>query len=151
MSHLAKLNLKTVQRTVNADPVIARREKLIAKLDQQKLVLAAIKLGNQHEVVEKHWRQSASGERVRVDVIKRIGPWFFERDNGWYVQCRYGNRVLNISGRSNAVFVNKLEEVAAVLDALRAAADGGELDKAILLAAKSMTSSSASSPRTAVP
>ena len=137
MSHLAKLNLKTVQRTVNADPVIARREKIIAKLDQQKLVLAAIKLGNQHEVVEKHWRQSASGERVRVDVIKRIGPWFFERDNGWYVQCRYGNRVLNISGRSNAVFVNKLDEVAAVRDALRAAAENGKLDRAVLLAMKS--------------
>jgi frataxin-like iron-binding protein CyaY len=141
MSHLAKLNLKTVQRSAQTDPVVARREKLTAKLDQQKLVLAAMREGKRYEVGEKHWRRNDNGERVLVDVVKQVRAWFFEQDNGWYVQCRYGNRVLNISGRSNAVFVNKLDEIAAVLDSLSAAAESGELDKALLLAAKSMTAS----------
>jgi len=33
--------------------------------------------------------------------------------------------------------MNKLDEVAAVLDALKTAADGGELDRAVLSATKS--------------
>jgi hypothetical protein len=70
---------------------------------------------------------------------KRVRPWFFQQDNGWYVQCRYGSRVLSISGKSNAVFVDKLDEVAAVLDAFAAAAASGELDRAVLVAMKATT------------
>ena len=64
------------------------------------------------------------------------GPWWFEQDNGCYVQCRYGSRILNINGRNNAVFVNRIDEVAAVLEVFRAAAAAGELDKAVLMAMK---------------
>jgi len=39
------------------------------------------------------------------------------------------------------VFVNKLEEVAAVLEAFRAATESGELDRAVLLAMKAKTAS----------
>lgn len=139
MSFLAKLNLKTVQRVVQKDPVIARREKLLAGIAEQKLVLDAMALGNVYETKVKRWRENDMGERVLVEVNKRIRPWFFEQDNGWYVQCRYGSRVLSINGKSNAVFVNKLEEVAAVLAAFGAAAESGELDRAVLLAMKAKT------------
>jgi len=38
MSYIAKLNLKTVQRTVQKDPVLARRDKLMAGIDEQQRV-----------------------------------------------------------------------------------------------------------------
>lgn len=134
MSVLAKLNLKTVQRVVQKDPVIARREKLLAGIAEQKLVLDAMARGESYITRVKRWKDDGNGDKVLVEVPKRVRPWFFQQDNGWYVQCRYGSRVLTISGKSNAVFVNKLEEVAAVLDAFVAATDSGELDKAVLLA-----------------
>lgn len=136
MSFLAKLNLKTVQRVIQKDPVIARREKLMAGIAEQKLVLDAMVRGEAYEVPIKRWRENEAGERVQVDASKRIRPWWFEQDNGWYVQCRYGSRILNINGRNNAVFVNKIEEVAAVLEVFGAAAEAGELDKAVLIAMK---------------
>lgn len=136
MSFLAKLNLKTVQRVIQKDPVIARREKLMAGIAEQKLVLDAMVRGEAYEVPIKRWRENEAGGRVQVDATKRIRPWWFEQDNGWYVQCRYGSRILNINGRSNAVFVSKIEEVAAVLEVFRAAAEAGELDKAVLMAMK---------------
>ena len=136
MSHLAKLNLKTVQRVIQKDPVIARREKLIAGIVEQKLVLEAMLRGETYEVRVKRWRNNEAGERVQIDDAKRIRPWWFEQDNGWYVQVRYGSRILNISGKSNSVFVGQLQEVAAVLDAFQDAAEAGELDKAVLLAMK---------------
>ena len=136
MSYLAKLNLKTVQRVTQKDPVIARREKLLAGIAEQKLVLDAMARGESYVTRVKRWKADGNGDKTLVEVPKRVRPWFFQQDNGWYVQCRYGSRILAISGRSNAVFVNKLDEVAAVLEVFGAAADSGELDKAVLLAMK---------------
>ena len=136
MSYLAKLNLKTVQRNTQQDPVIARREKLAAAIEEQFRVLSAALKGEEYTVKTKRWQQNDAGERVRVEHDKRVRPWFFEQDNGFYVQCRYGSRILNINGKSNAVFVDKLEDVAAVLEAFKLAAESGELDKAVMLATK---------------
>lgn len=83
---------------------------------------------------------NAEGERVQVEGAKRIRPWFFSQDNGWYVQCRYGARILNINGKSNAVFVDTLEAVRPILEAFIAAAESGELDRAVLMSMKASTS-----------
>jgi hypothetical protein len=140
MSHLAKLNLKTVQRNTQKDPVIARREKLAAAIEEQGRVLAAALNGNEYSVKTKRWQTNDAGERVRVVHDKRVRAWFFEQDGGWYVQCRYGSRILNINGKSNAVFVDKLEDVAGILEAFKNAAETGELDKAIVFATKARSS-----------
>ncbi len=49
------------------------------------------------------------------------------------MQCRYGTRVLMLHGKNNAVFVDKLEQVAEVLGVFWAAALAGEFERAILL------------------
>jgi hypothetical protein len=134
MSFLAKLNLKTVSRVVNKDPILQRRDKLAAGIDEQGRVLEARMRGEEFTVTKQRWATNDEGQRVQVERLSRVRPWFFEQDNGWYVQCRYGSRILHINGKSNAVFVDKLDEVAAVLAAFGDAAKSGELDKAVLLA-----------------
>lgn len=136
MSFLAKLNLKTVHRNVQKDPVTARRDKLVAAIEEQTRVLAAALKGEEYAVQVKRWRDNEAGERVRVNADKLVRAWFFEQDGGYYVQCRYGTRILNINGKSNAVFVEELVAVQGVLDAFKAAAASGELDKAIAFATK---------------
>jgi hypothetical protein len=56
---------------------------------------------------------------------------FFEQDGGWYVQCKYGSRALELGKDGNAVFVKALADVEGALQALYAAAVAGELDAAI--------------------
>ena len=131
MNALAKLNFKTVTKTTTRDPVIARREKLITALKEQKLVYAAVLEGKDHRVERHKWMNNEHGERVSVQTHRRVRPWFFEQDGGWYVQCRYGARVIAADGTNNAVFVKTLKEVEPVLDAFVAAASAGELDTAI--------------------
>ena len=140
MSALAKLNLKTVQRTVKQDPVIARREKLVAAIEEQGRVLAAVLACEEYTVKTMRWQTNEAGERVRVEHAKLVRAWFFEQDNGYYVQCRYGSRVLSINGKSNAVFVDKLDDVAGVLDAFKQAAKTGELDSAVAIVMKARSS-----------
>jgi hypothetical protein len=131
MNASAKLNFKTVTKSNTRDPVIARREKLVAGLQEQKLVYAAALEGKDHRVERHKWMNNEVGERVSVQTYRRVRPWFFEQDGGWYVQCRYGARVIAADGTNNAVFVKSLKEVEPVLDAFITAASAGELDTAI--------------------
>ena len=108
MTHLTKLTFKTVDRSSTRDPIIARRDKLVAGLKEQKLVHAAT-LKKEDHLVERHkWMTNELGERVLVKTHRRIRPWFFEQDGGWYVQCRYGARVITADGTNNAVLVKTL-------------------------------------------
>ena len=131
MTHLAKLTFKTVDRSSKRDPVIARRDKLVAGLKEQKLVHAAALKKEDHRVERHKWMTNDIGERVMIKTHRRVRPWFFEQDSGWYVQCRYGARVIAADGTNNSVFVKSLAEVITVLDALLNAAAAGELDTGI--------------------
>ena len=136
MAALTKLNFKSVTRSTQRDPVFARRDKLVAGLKEQQLVYAAALKGEDHRVEKSRWMNNDQGERVLVKTHRRVRPWFFEQDGGWYVQCRYGARVIAADGTNNAVFVKTLKDVGAVLDVFLAAAQAGELDAAIAQAAE---------------
>lgn len=140
MSVLAKLNLKTVHRNVQKDPVTARRDKLLAAIEEQHKVLVAAQKGERFTVSTQRITKNDEGERVQLERQKHVRPWFFAQDNGYYVQCRYGSRILNINGKSNAVFVDTLQDVLSVLDAFKKAAETGELDKAVALVTKTRSS-----------
>lgn len=137
MTQLTKLTFKTVERAGAAkDPIQDRRGKIIAAIKEQQLVLAACLKGTDYAVEQKTFTKNEQGERIPQTRQRKIRPWFFEQDAGWYVQCRYGARVLLIDGKNNAVFVKKLEEVGGVLGAFKAAAQAGDLDAAIAKAAQ---------------
>ena len=135
MTHLGKLTFKTVTKSVTRDPVLARRDKLVLALREQKSVVDAAVRGEDFTVERSKWIANAEGERVLVKTRRRMRPWFFQQDGGWYVQCRYGARVISVDGKNNAVFVKSLKDVAAVLDTLIAASKAGELDAVIAAAA----------------
>lgn len=118
MSQFSKFTLKTLKKMAGGNPVERRRAKLLAAIEVQKLALAAALRG------ETHMHHTAKGERA-------VRTWFVAQDGGYYVQCRYGARTLMLDGKSNAVFVTKLDDVGAVLTAFAAAAKSGELDAAV--------------------
>lgn len=136
MTHLAKLTFKTVDRSITRDPIIARRDKLVAGLEQQKQVLAATLNNEQHHIERSKWVKDELGQSQLIKTQRVVRPWFFAQDGGYYVQCLYGARVLVVDGNNNAVFVKTLKEVGDVLVALAAAAQAGELDAAIATVAE---------------
>ena len=134
MSHLSKLTVKTIVRTNKLDPVVQRRKKLMAGLEDQLKVAEFALKGASYEVRRKVWAKNEQGEQVLIERMRKIRAWFFEQDNGWYVQCKYGSKALTLGKDGNAVFVNTLADVEGALQALYAAAAGGELDPAIAAA-----------------
>lgn len=121
MKALSKFALKTYSKPADADPVHKRRVKLLSAIDQQSAALIAALKG---DVLLKPARKEGQSP-------KPVRPWFVTHEDGVYVECRYGARPLLIDGKNNAVFVSKIEDVAAVLTAFATAVKAGELDKAV--------------------
>lgn len=136
MSHLSKLTIKTVLRQDTSDPVQARRNKLLAAIEEQLKVSEAAAKDKQHIVTVSRWTTNNEGQRVRSEHQRVTRAWFFSQDNGYYVQCKYGAKPLPLSKDGNAVFVKEITDVPNVLKAFYAAAAAGELDSAIAAAAK---------------
>ena len=129
MSYLSKLNFKTVTRIAERDPVHDRRAKFIGAAEEQRqVVAAALKGATYHKTLK-----SKSDDPPRERIVR---PWFFQKDAGWYLQARYGARVLLVDGKSNAIFAAKLADVDAALVALIEAAKSGELDAVLELASR---------------
>ena len=131
MATLSKFNLKTVKRINGKDAKINKRNKLVKALEEQLTIVEHKINGQEYKAVKKVWKDNGSGEKVLMEVPKRVREWYFEQDSGWYIQCRYGARVLDIVGRNNSVYVNKITEVPKVINALIEATNKGELDDAI--------------------
>ena len=131
MATLSKFNLKTVKRSTGKDPKINKRNKLVSALKEQLAIVEHKINGKEYVAYKKVWLANDTGEKELKEVPKRVRQWYFEQDSGWYVQCRYGARVLDIMGHSNSIFVNKLTDIPKILNALIEATNNGELDNAI--------------------
>lgn len=129
MSLLKKFTIKTVTQTAPTQAE-SRRSKLVQKLMEQLKVLEAAQKNETFAVEKPRWAKDANGAKSRVTVSKRVKPWFFAKDAGYYLQAKYGSRVISL-GSGNSVFVKTLAEVKAALEALISATEAGEMDQAI--------------------
>ena len=136
MTSLKILTFKTIKRNRRESEITARRHKLIVKLEEQQKVCEHHLKGEQYVVTRPKWMQNNHGERVLVQKQLIIRPWFFERDGGYYLQVKYGTRILSVDGLHNAIFVEAISDLSGVLTELIKATEAGELDAAITQALK---------------
>ena len=136
MASLKTLTFKTIERNRRESEIIARRRKLLLKLEEQQKVLEHHVKSEQYVVTGPKWMRNNHGERVLVQKQRVIRPWFFERDGGCYLQVKYGTRILSVDGVHNAIFVEAISDLSGVLSKLITATEAGELDAAIAQALK---------------
>ena len=136
MASLKTLTFKTIERNRRESEITARRQKLIVKLEEQQKVLEHHVKSEQYVVTGPKWMRNNHGERVLVEKQRVIRPWFFKRDGGYYLQIKYGTRILSVDGVHNAIFVEAISDLSGVLSKLITATEAGELDGAIEKALK---------------
>ena len=137
MSSLTKLTIKSVSRQTKLSPIEARRNKLLAGIEEQLKVVEAAMRGQEYTITLSRWGKNEAGEKVRVQRQRVVRSWFFAQDGGFYVQCKYGAKAVALSKDGNAVFVKQLSDVPTALQAIYAATAAGELDAAITSCIKS--------------
>ena len=131
MTPLIKFQFQTIKRKSSGDPIHNRRSKLIQAIEEQKQVLEKHQQGDIHTVRRDKWMRNELGEDVLVQRQKRVRPWFFEQGGVYYLQVRYGARVIAVDGKNNAISVRSLDELLPIYDTLIEVAKAGALDDAI--------------------
>lgn len=132
MTALAALKLITVKSQYTASPVQQRRNKLLRKVGDQLDLVAAALSGESY--TQKCFRKVTNehGQRVSIEVPKRVRAWWWQQENGKYALCiKYGSKTIPLSPKSNAVECATLKDVCAALQVVKTAVLAGELDAQI--------------------
>ena len=114
----------TTMPTPGGDPILDRRAKVIARLEEQNLIL---KDPNYTRTV-RNWVKK-DGERVMVEKQQRVPLWWRQHPNGSYALfVRSGLKPIEFEKGKAAIAVPSLDKLAVVIDTLITAVRNGELD-----------------------
>jgi hypothetical protein len=123
MGALRALTLTTLPK-IGANPALDRRTKMIARLEEQKLLLNDPNYTRTVRTWVKKDRQL-----MPVDKQQRVLPWWRVNANGSYVFfVRSGSKPIEFEKGKNAIAVPSLDKVPMVIDILITAVRNGELD-----------------------
>ena len=132
MSVIAKLKLVSSKRDRTTSPIVVRRTKLHAKLNEQLELATAQKEGRIYAPKRIKTVTNADGNRVSVESVKRVKEWFWTgAGNKINLSVRYGSKTLELAKGKNAIELATSDELIATLAALKEAVLAGELDDAI--------------------
>ena len=133
MSGLSALKLVQAKREKGNSPQHARRQKLSTKLAEQIQLAKAQQSGAEFSTVRvRTIKDEATGQSRKVEVPKKIKPWWWTDDTGKLcITVRYGARTLEIVEGKNAIETDSIADVITSLQVIRTAVDSGELDKRI--------------------
>ena len=124
MSALRSLTFTTIPK-IGANPTLDRRTNIIARLEEQKLLL---KVPCYTRTV-RTWVKK-DGQFMPVDKLQRVLPWWRLNANGSYVFfIRSGSKPIEFEKGKNAIVVPSLDKVPLIIDILIAAVRNGELDE----------------------
>jgi hypothetical protein len=115
------------------NPVLARRAKLIHRLEQQKRLAQDANFA----VTVSKWLRNDAGTRELVRLQKRIRPWWREDVLGTVgLTVRYGAKAIEFEKGKTAIVVPRKDQLVATLDTIIAGVRAGELDEHLTQYAK---------------
>lgn len=115
MNILKSLSLSVLPTTQRMSPEQHRRNKLITKLAEQKLIAEADREGILPNIMHRRWVTTDGGSKALVDVPKRIKRWWFQDGVGnCLLAIRYGNKVLELEKGKGAIIVGKPDHLTLV-------------------------------------
>ena len=129
MATLASLKLVAAKKPSNLSSAVLRRNKLLAKLEEQIHLATAHNKGDTYAPMQIKSVTNAAGERVQITQPKKIKPWWFVSDSGKVcIAIRYGAKVIELAKGKTAIEVNNPAALIEALDAIKAVVQAGELD-----------------------
>jgi hypothetical protein len=123
MGALKSLTFTTIPR-LGANPRLDRRGKIIALLEEQKLLLKDAK----YTRTVRTWVKK-DGQLAPVERQQRVLPWWRVNADGSYVLfVRSGSKAIEFEKGKDAIAVPSFEKIPTVIDILITAVRNGELD-----------------------
>jgi hypothetical protein len=138
MTILNKFNLVVSKRVANTNPIFAKRNKLLAKLDEQIELATAKNEGRAYLPTKlKTYINNETGEKKVIETTKRVKEWYWLNADGKIIlTVKYGSKTLELNKGKNAIELDNESEVINTYKLLKEAVTNGELDDAIKLISK---------------
>ena len=131
MRALGSLTFTTIPNIV-ANPTLDRRSNIIARLEEQKLLLDDAK----YVRPVRTWVRK-DGNLMPLDRQQRVLPWWRVNTDGSYVFfVRWGGKPIEFEKGKNGIAVPSLDKIPLVIDILITAVRNGELDDQLAQAKK---------------
>jgi len=133
MSLLNSLKIVTAKRPAPVSPIARRRDMLIMKLNEQVAYAQALQDGKAYAPTRtRNVADPESGESKRVEMPKRVKPWWFTDDSGKLcLVVKYGTKPLELTKGKVAIELAAQADLIPTLETLKAAVSAGELDAQI--------------------
>jgi len=134
MATLSALKLVTSKKQSTVSPIVNRRLKLLAKVNEQIELCTAKKDGNTYAPKRlKTFTDKVTGERKTIETIKRVKEWFWISDTGKiHLAIKYGSKTLMLNKKgANAIEVSNGDELISTLKHIAGSIENGELDEFI--------------------
>jgi hypothetical protein len=130
---LNTLKLTAARKTRALPELVKRRNKLLMKLGEQRLLAEALNEGRHYSPTRyRSFADADTGARIIKEVPVRIKPWFWTGEKGEVLLAiSYGSKQLELLKGKTAIDVGEQANLIAVLDTVIAATRNGELDAQI--------------------
>ena len=136
-SLLSKLKVTTRPESTKANPLLSKRERLLTKLDQQRKMALCYVNDEVYNVYKEKWaNDQETGERTKTRIAKNVRPWFYKRNNCYFLEVRYANKPMELSKGMHAIEVGNKTNLLPTIDTVIEAVIAGELDTVLTASAK---------------
>jgi hypothetical protein len=126
---LSSLKLSARPEKTKDNPILKKREKLLTKLNQQLAMAQSHVAGETYTVFKEKWQKNEeTGQQEKVQIAKKVSPWFYKRNNQYFCEVRYGNKPLELSKGNHAIEVGEQENLVQTIETVIEAVVAGELD-----------------------
>jgi hypothetical protein len=126
---LQTLTFTTKPKIEAVNPIEVKRAKLIIRLNEQRAMVQCL-LDNTDFIAYKEVfiTDDESGEKRRLKRPKRIRPWFYQSNDKYYFEIKYGTKSLEIQKNKLAIDVGDKTKLLTVINTIIDATNQGFLD-----------------------
>lgn len=130
---LNTLKLTAARKQRALPDVVKRRNKLLMKLSEQRLLAEALAAGEHYTPTRyRSFKDADTGARISKQVAVRIKPWFWTGEKGeCLLAVQYGSKQIELVKGKTAIEVGEQKNLCTVLDTVIDAVRNGELDTQI--------------------
>lgn len=137
-SILSQLSFTAKPTPTALSPALHRRGKLLERLHEQYELARCMLEGVTFPVTKERWiTDAATGEKRKITLPKQVKPWFYNQQQNWFFEIRYGNQPIELAKGKTAILINTREKLLPTIKMAIDAADTGELDELLMAVKKS--------------
>ena len=127
------LKLTAARKTRALPDVVKRRNKLLIKLSEQRMLADALAQGQHYSPTRyRSFTDADTGTRLVKEVPVRIKAWFWTGEKGeTLLAIHYGSKQIELQKGKTAIDVGEAAKLCDVLDTVIDAVRNGELDTQI--------------------